>query len=77
MAKCGMAKAIIMCLHIHTTGTGERLHNKGVYYQLKVACRRERVPCGRGWWCFKHRHRWLHDAVGLPGCQASTVNHLR
>jgi hypothetical protein len=27
----------------HTTGDGgKRLHNKGVYYQLKAACRRER-----------------------------------
>jgi hypothetical protein len=36
-----MAKAIIMCMHIQQE-RGKRLHNKGVYYQSRAACRRER-----------------------------------
>jgi hypothetical protein len=39
--RCGMAKAIIMSMHIQQE-QGKRLHNKGVYYQSKAACRSER-----------------------------------
>jgi hypothetical protein len=38
-------------VHAHTTGNGgKRLHNKGVYYQSKAACRRERerLPTATG-----------------------------
>jgi hypothetical protein len=55
-------------VHAHTTGTGKRLHNKGVYYRSKAACRRERRTANSyRWWCFGYRHRQSCDIARLQG----------
>jgi hypothetical protein len=55
-------------VHAHTIGTGKRLHDKGVYYQLKAASRKERETANSyRWWCLSCRHRQSCDIARPQG----------